>query len=153
MTAETSLEARISMRRVDVGVVGQHVAARLDRHHDLFQRGVAGALAEAVDRALDLARAADHAGERVGDRQAEVVVAVGREDRLVGVRHPLEQHPDERAELLRRRVADGVGDVDRGGARLDRRLDHAAEEIVLGAGARPRRPLDVVGVVARPRHR
>ena len=34
-----------------------------------------------VDRALDLARARQHAGERVRDRQAEVVVAVDRERR------------------------------------------------------------------------
>ena len=83
-------------RRVDVGVEGQHVGAGPDRHHDLLERGVAGALAEAVDRALDLPRPADDAAERVGDRQPEVVVAVGREDHLVGVRHALEEHPDQR---------------------------------------------------------
>ena len=140
-------------RRIDVGVVGQHVAARLDRHDDLFQRRVAGALAEAVDGALDLARAALDAEQRVGDGEAEVVVAVGGEDRLVGVGHALAQHADERDVFLRHRVADGVGDVDGGGAGLDRRLDAAAEEVVLGARAVLRRPLDVVGVVARPRHR
>ena len=48
----------MSMRRVDAGLVGQHVAARPDRHHDLFERRVAGALADAVDGALDLPRAA-----------------------------------------------------------------------------------------------
>ena len=68
------------MRRVDAGVVGQHVAARPDRHHDLFERGIAGPLADAVDGALDLPRAGRDAGQRVGDRQAEVVVAVDGED-------------------------------------------------------------------------
>ena len=34
-----------------------HVVARLQRHDDFFQRGVAGALADAVDRAFDLPRA------------------------------------------------------------------------------------------------
>ena len=37
--------------------------------------------------------------------------------------------------FLRHGVADGVGDVDGGGAGLDRGLDAAAEEVVLGAGA------------------
>ena len=103
--------------------------------------------------ALDLADAGAHAGERVRHRHAEVVVAVRREPRLVGVRHPLAQHRDEREILVRDGVADGVGDVDRGGAGLDRGLHAAAQEIVLGAGGVLGRPLDVVGVVARARHR
>ena len=40
------------------GLVGQPIAARLQRHHDLFQRTVAGALTDAVDGAFDLARPA-----------------------------------------------------------------------------------------------
>ena len=95
----------VSMRVSQV----EEVAARAHRHDDLLERGVAGALAEAVDRALDLARAADlHRGERVGHRHAEVVVAVHRPHRLVGVGHPLAQRADELAELLRHRVADRV---------------------------------------------
>ena len=57
----------------------ERVAADLERHHDLFERGVAGALADAVDGALDLARAGLHRGERVGHREAQVVVAMRRE--------------------------------------------------------------------------
>ena len=56
-------------------------------------------------------------------------------------------------ELIGRGIADRVGNVDGGGARLDRGLDAAAEEIVLGAGRVHRRPFDVVGVAARARHR
>ena len=54
--------------------------------------------------------------------------------------------------FLRHRVADGVGDIDGGGAGLDRRLDASAEEVELGAGAVLARPLDVVGVGARARN-
>ena len=75
------------------------------------------------------------AGERVRHRHAEIVVAVHREARLVGIRHALAHHLEQREVFLRHRVADGVGDVDGGGAGLDRGLDAAAEEIVLGAGA------------------
>ena len=106
------------------------------RHHHLLERGVAGALAEAVDRALDLPRAADlHRGERVGHRHAEVVVAVHRPHRLVRVRNLLAQGANELAEQLRHRVADRVRDVDGGRALLDHRLQHAAEEVDLGATA------------------
>ena len=47
---------------------------------DLFERGVAGAFADAVDGALDLAGSGFDASEVVGYSQAEVVVAVGGED-------------------------------------------------------------------------
>ncbi len=53
------------------------IASGVERHHDLFERRVAGPLADAVDGALDLAGAVLDAGERVGDGQPEVVVAVG----------------------------------------------------------------------------
>ena len=42
--------------------------------NDRDQVGVAAALADSVDRALDLRRAAAHAGDRVGDRDLGVVV-------------------------------------------------------------------------------
>ena len=64
------------------GAILEVVAARLDRHHHFLERGVAGALAQTVHRALDLAGAVRHAGERVGDREAEVVVAVRGDDEV-----------------------------------------------------------------------
>ena len=57
-----------------------------ERHDELLERGVAGALADAVDRALDLPHAALDRREAVGDGQAEIVVAVRAEDGAVGVR-------------------------------------------------------------------
>ena len=45
-------------------------------HRHLLERGVAGALADAVDARLDLARPAEHADQRVGGGEPEVVVAV-----------------------------------------------------------------------------
>ena len=122
------------MLGVDADVVGQHVAARLDRHHDLFQRGVAGPLADAVDGAFDLPAAGADAGQRVGHRQAEVVVAVDGEDHLVGARHLLHHGAEHLVVFLGRGVAHGVGQVDGGGAGLDRRLHAAAQVVDLGAG-------------------
>ena len=60
---------------------------------------------------------------------------------------------DEVGALARRGVADGVGDVDRRRAGLDRDLDHPAEIVVLGPRRVHRRPLHVVAEVARVRHR
>ena len=69
--AITTLFQRIADTKPDVRT------ARLQQHHDLLERGVAGALADAVDRAFDLARAGLDACEGVGHREAQVVVAVG----------------------------------------------------------------------------
>ena len=74
-------------RRLDGRVERQPILAHAQRHHDLLERRVAGALADAVDRALDLAHAALDRREAVGDGEAEIVVAMRAEDRLVGVRH------------------------------------------------------------------
>ena len=46
------------------------------RHDDLVERRVAGALAHAVDRHVHAVRARDHRLERIGGRQPVVVVAV-----------------------------------------------------------------------------
>ncbi len=54
------------------------------------------------------------------------------------------------AELLRDVVAHGIRDVHRAGAGVDHRLEHAAQEIHLGAAGVLRGELHVVGVPARP---
>ena len=52
-------------------------------------------------------------------------------------------------ELLGHGIADRIGDIDGAGARLDRALDGAAEEIMLAARAVLARPFDVVAEIAR----
>ena len=131
----TRVDAR---READVGL------ARAQEHHDLLQRRVAGALAEAVDRALDLARARLQAGEGVRDGQAQVVVAVHGQDDVAQAGDELVQARQERGVLLRHRVADGVRDVDRGRALLERGRDHLGGELDVGAGGVHRAELDVV---------
>ena len=128
---------------------GSRSLADAERHHDLFERRVAGALADAVDRALDLAHAALDRGEAVGDGQAEIVVAVRAEDRLVGVRDAAADLLEELADVLRRRVADRVRQVDRRRAGVDRRLDDAAQEVAIAARRILRRKLHIVGEAAR----
>ena len=61
---------------------GNCAGARPQGHDDLFEARVARALAEAVDRDLDLAGAGLDRGQRVGRREAQVVVAVDADDRV-----------------------------------------------------------------------
>ena len=121
----------------------------MQRHHDLLERRVAGALADAVDRALHLTRAALDRRQRVGHRQAEIVVAVRAEDDLVGVRDALADAAEEVQHFVRRRVADGIGQIDRRRADLDDRLDDAAEEVEVASRGVLGRELHVEGVLAR----
>ena len=113
------------------------VGAGAHRHHHFFQRGVAGAFAQAVDGAFDLARAADgHAGQRVGHRQAKVVVAVDRPDGLVRIGNALAQAADGFAEHFGHGVADRVGEVDGGGAFGDHALPARGTGSLLPSGCR-----------------
>src|SRR5690606_14252907 len=113
---------------LDAGVYVEQVLAGLDRHDDLFQRGVTSPLAEAVDGAFNLARASHHRRQRVGHGQAQVVVAVHGEHRLVGVGDAFEQLADGVGVLVRNGVTDGVRNVDGACAGVDGGLDDAAEE-------------------------
>ena len=125
------------MPGVDADLVGQHVAARLDGHHDLFQRGVAGPLADAVDGAFDLPAAGADAGQRVGHRHAEIVVAVHGEDHLLRARHLLHHGAEHLEVFLGRGVAHGVGQVDGGGAGLDARSPRSGTDSRSRCGWRP----------------
>ena len=123
--------------------------ARVQQHHDLLERGVARALADAVDRALDLAGARLQAGEGVGDGEAEVVVAVDGQHDVAQARHQLVEAAEEGGVLVRHRVADGVGDVDRRRALVERDLHHLGGVLDVGARGVHRRELDVVDQRAR----
>ena len=123
------------------------VVARADRHHGLFQRGVAGALADAVDGGFHLAHAGANGGQRVGDAPGPDRCGCAWTGSTLSMPgHALAHHGEDARHVLGQRVADGVGDVDRGGAGVDRGLDAAAQEVGVGAGAVLGRPLDVIGV-------
>ena len=126
----------------------RRACAGVQQHDDLLQRGVAGPLADAVDRALDLAGPGLQAGERVGHGQPEVVVAVHRQHDVVQSGDELVEAAQERRVLVRHRVADGVGDVDRRRALVDRDLADLGGELEVGARRVHRRELDVLAVLA-----
>ena len=140
---------RADLRRVDPSLGAERVPADADRHHDLLERGVAGPLADPVDRALDLADARVDRGERVRDREAEIVVAVRREGHAGDLGAETPHLVEEAGVLHRQREADGIGKVDDRGAGPDRRPADLGDERWI----RPRRvlarELDLVHVLAR----
>jgi hypothetical protein len=124
---DTIFDAADDLCGIDAGGAGEHVLPGMHRHDDFLQRGIAGALAEAIDGAFDLACPSHHGGEAVGHGQAQVVMAMYRPDHLVGIRDPFAQLVNPVRILLRNVVADGVRNVDGGRAFLDHRLDDAAQ--------------------------
>ena len=124
----------VELSGVHVGAQAEEVVAGPDAHHHLFQRGVARPLADAVDGALHLAGAGVDGGHAVGYRQAQVVVAVDGDDRLVDVGHVLLDAADERLELVGDGVAHGIGDVDGGGPGGDALLHQRVDVVGVGAG-------------------
>src|ERR1019366_2102773 len=94
--------------------------------------GVAATLAEAVQRALYLARAGAHGGKRVGDSVVGVVVGVDA-DMVAG--DDLRRFGDDALDLVGQRAAVGVAQ------------DHPARAGVVG-GARAFERVGRVGLVA-----
>ena len=96
--------------------------ARVQQHHDLLERRVARALADAVDRALDLARAGLHARRTSWRPPARGRRGSGPTARRRAARAPARTGCVRNAGVLvGHRVADGVGDVDRRRALVDAR--------------------------------
>ena len=140
------------LRGIDVGGQPDQVAARPDGHHDLLQGGVASPLADAVDSALYLTGPGPDGRQAVGHRQAQVVVAVHSDHRLVDVGHILQDAADEGLELVRDGVAHGVGDVDGGSAGVDALLHQLVDVVGVGAGSIHGGELHVGAVLRRPGH-
>ena len=85
-----------------------------------------GALAVSVDRALHLDRAAAHAGERVGDTGAGVVVEVHGDAHDVVPPPRSSRRPRGRSlDLVRQRAAVGVAQHEARRTLLGRGLEHA----------------------------
>ena len=137
---------------VHTGVAAEVVASCRHRHHDFFERRVARPLAQAIDRALDLPGTLRDGGQAVGHGQAQVVVTVSTQDRLLDVGYVLLEVPEDRSELLGRRVAHRIGDIDRRRPRVDRLFDNFTEKIQLGPCRILRRKLHVVAVLRRATH-
>ena len=99
----------------------------------LFERSISGAFADAVDRALDLARACANRRERIRDRKAQVVVAM-RAQCEAGAIAQMFAHAGEHRRVFRRNaVANRVGQIQDCRACVRGDLDGAAEEIQIAS--------------------
>ncbi len=117
-------------------------------HDDFFEGGIAGAFADAVDGAFDLAGAALNAGEGVGDGEAEVVVAVGGEEDILGAGDVGDEVFEHGAVFGGGGEADGVGAVDGGSAGFDGGVDDFGEVVEFGARGVFGGEFDIVNVGA-----
>mmetsp|Transcript_8326 Transcript_8326/g.17364 ORF Transcript_8326/g.17364 Transcript_8326/m.17364 type:complete len:345 (-) Transcript_8326:267-1301(-) len=115
---------------VDVAVDWEVHRPGAQRHHHLLERSVAGPLAERVERHFDLASPHLHRRQRVGGREAEVVVAVRRPDDALAIGGGvLDAILKDGAILRGKGVPDRVGQVDRRGASLDHRRAQLDQEV------------------------
>lgn len=146
------LRGRHDTRRIDRRIDVVEGTAHLQRHGDFFQRAIARALTDAIDGAFHLARTAFDGRQRVGHRQAQIVVAVRAEDDLVGTFHAGDQAREHATDFFRRGEADRVGQIDRGGAGGDRHAGDLGQEIFFGAGCILGRKFHIVDIAARQRH-
>ena len=132
----------------DASLIGHHVLPHLQRHGDFFHRGIPGALADAVHRGFHLSRPGHYRAQRVGHGQAQIIVAMGGEDRLIGIGHAGDHIAEHGAIGGGRRIAHRVGQVDRRRPGVDRGFHRPAQEIRI----RPRRilgrPFDIAAQVA-----
>ena len=129
---------------LDPGVQIKVVPPGPQGHDDLFERGIARPLPQAVEGALGLAGAVLQRGQGIGHGHAQIIVTVHAEDRAVHIGHLFHDGADQRPELLGHGVPDRIRDVDRGGPGRDRRLDHLVEIGRLGPGCIHRRKLHIV---------
>ena len=99
------------------------------RHHNFLERGVAGALAEAVDGGIDVRGPGQHRRHGVGGGHAEVVVGMHLDveiDRTAQLRDvPVSRERIEQAEGIGETEALGAGDL--------RGLGRLVQEIGVGA--------------------
>ena len=121
------------LRGVDTGLQSNLFAARAEHHHEFLERGVARAFADAVERALGLPRTGAETGERIGDRETKVVVAMHGDRHILRARRILDDTGNERTELVGHRIADGVGDIERGRAGPDDGGEHLVEKFRIAA--------------------
>ena len=142
-----------NLRGVDTRRARKHVLARVHGHHDFFERRIAGALTKAIDGAFDLPHAMHYRGKRIGHRDAEIVMTMHRPNSPARIGHPLAQRCDQLAELPRHGIANGIGNVYRGCAGGNHRLQQTAQEVGFRTACILGRELDIVGVLARPLHR
>ena len=150
--AGEQLARPVDLGRIHGGLILQAVPAHFKRHHDLLQRRVARPFTDAVDGALHLPGARFDGSERVRHGEPEVVVAMDADHHVLQIGDGAPEMRDEAVVLRGIGVAHRIGNVDGGGTRADRGVEHLGEELVVGPGGVFRTELDVIHEGPGPRH-
>ncbi len=121
------------LRRLNFGRAAVIRMACVQRHHDLFERRIARALADTIDRAFDLTGTGLHARERVGDGHPEIIVTVHRHAAIFDALRVLDDASHQLGEFCRLGIPNGVGNVQCGRAGLDGGGEHFSQIGSIGA--------------------
>ena len=123
---------RDDLLRIDTRVqFTELIGPRLQRHHDLFQCRITGTLAQTINGAFNLPRAAHGRGQRIRHRQAQIIVTMHTDHGIIDVRHRIVQACNHRTELLRHAVTHGIRNIDRVGACINGRFHNLRQEVSL----------------------
>ena len=120
------------LARIDIGLNIQVVVA-FQNHSHFFFTGVAGAFADTVDGNFHLPCAVEHTLKRASRRHAQVVVAVGGDNRTVDAVDVLHEVTDFGTVFARQAIACGVGYIHDGGSCLDDSFYDTRQIFVVGA--------------------
>ena len=118
-------EILVIWRRALLADAGREAHLQHQGRDQRDQIGIAAALAQAVQRALHLARAGAHGGERIRHRVLGIVMGMDAEPAAGNV---LDDLADDALDLVRQRAAIGVAEHDPARAGALRRL-HAVQRI------------------------
>jgi hypothetical protein len=110
------------------------IGAHLQRHDDLFQRGIACSLADAVDGAFNLAGAGFNCCQAVRHCQSQIVVAMHADGNVAVTNDSFPHRLDQFREFIRQRVTDSVRHVQDRSAGLNRGVEDVAKIIDVTAG-------------------
>src|SRR5216684_8789640 len=119
--------------QADPGGDAETLFTHRESHDDFLQRRVAGALADAVNGAFDLANTRAHRGQRIGDSHPQIIMAMSAQSDAIRIAQVFADLPEHCAIFLGHGIADGIGQVQHRRARIDGYAAHLTQELDIGA--------------------
>ena len=111
-TTRDQLAGAHDLSGIDAGLHAVERSARVHRHHDFLKSGVAGSLSNAIDRNFDLPGTGSNACQAVGSGKPQVIVAVNRDDNVIGHAGGLLLDAlDKFSEFFWRRITNGIRNI------------------------------------------
>ena len=148
------LAGRIDFPRVDSGFKSEPITAHVQRHHYLFQRCVAGALADAVDGALDLPCTGVDRGETVRNCETEIVMTVDANGNVLSIaHHTLADRAHQSREFIGESVTHSIRHIENRRAFFHCGVEYFAQILHVAARRVLSRKLNFFSQVASQTHR